>query len=272
MLSSLHESLVHDSSWTDRSTLPTAIVLIKIMDSSSETPIITHSITVKSDLTWSLVVHGVQLSSRNCSCLSSIPMKLNIESFLSLVSVVEHSSVCPGHPDEHFIAMLEAKKGKLLSKDRSAASCLDTYAPVNVDDKLYSKTVRCSNCELLVSKGKCSSCVRYRDSLRKIYHRCQKQKSLSPPCRESTNSHADFSLLTTPEKNKRYTNLRTRLKSTEREVKRLHDIIDLHNKKEGVTVNEDMHSDLENIMTEMSAKVGKKIPWIRLDGYFGSIS
>ena len=87
-----------------------------------------------------------------------------------------------------------------------------------------------------------------------------------------TNSHADFSLLTTPEKNKRYTNLRTRLKSTEREVKRLHDIIDLHNKKEGVTVNEDMHSDLENIMTEMSAKVGKKIPWIRLDGYFGSIS
>ena len=148
MLSSLHESLVHDSSWTDRSTLLTAIVLIKIMDSSSETPIITHSITVKSDLTWSLVVHGVQLSSRNCSCLSSIPMKLNIESFLSLVSVVEHSSVCPGHPDEHFIAMLEAKKGKLLSKDRSAASCLDTLM-INFILKLFAALI--VNC--LLARG-----------------------------------------------------------------------------------------------------------------------
>ena len=53
---------------------------------------------------------------------SSIPVELSVEAFLSLVSIVEYSCVCPGHPDEHFIAMLEAKKGKLLSKNKSAAA------------------------------------------------------------------------------------------------------------------------------------------------------
>ena len=97
---------------------------------------------------------------------------------------------------------------------------------------------------MLVRKGKCQACVRYRDSLRKIYHRWQKQKSLSPLSRES-NSHTNFSLLTTPEKKRRYTNLRIRLKSTEREV--------------GL-VNEDVHGDLVSIMAEMSSKVREENP------------
>ena len=110
-LTSLHESLSHDSSWTDKSSLPSNIVLVKIKDISSNSPIITHSITVYSDLTWNLIVHGHQVSS-TCSCLSSIPVVLNMESLSSLISVINHASVCPGHPDEQFIAMLEAKKGK----------------------------------------------------------------------------------------------------------------------------------------------------------------
>lgn len=256
----LHESLSLDSSWTDKSSLLTAIVLVKINDSSSESPIITHSLTVKSDLTWSLIVHGVSVDSGSCSCLSSIPTTLTNESFLSLISVLEHSCVCPGHPDERFISMIEAKKGRLLSRDKSEASHIDNFAPVSIDDKVYYKTVRCSGCELLVHKGKCSACIHYRGTLRKIYHRWQKQKSLSPTCRESANSHTNFSLLTTPEKNKRYNNLRIRLKSTKREVKKLKEIIDMNNKKDGIIVNEDIHSDLESIMIEMSPKVKEDNP------------
>ena len=183
-----------------------------------------------------------------------------MESLSSLISVINHASVCPGHPDEQFVAMLEAKKGKLLSKDKSEASHLDACAPINIGDELYSKTVRCCNCEVLVRKGKCQACVRYRDSLRKIYHRWQKQKSLSPLSWESTNSHTNFSLLTTPEKKRRYTNLHIRLKSTEREVKRLKEVIDVANKKNGVLVNEDVHGDLESIMAEMSSKVREENP------------
>ena len=260
-MKTLHESLPTDlSGWTDKSSLPANLLLVKIKDTSSTCPIITHSLRVEGDLSWSLTVHGVQVSSSSCSALSSIPSNLNTESIHLILSTIDRASVCPGHPDNQFITTIKAKKGKLLSKDKSVASYHDTYASVNVDGDIYSSTVRCSNCEVLAVRGKCPACVRYRDSLQKIYHRWQKQKVLSPPQRESSNSHVNFSLLTTPEKSKRYVNLRTRLKSTEREVKRLKERIELMNRKDGITVSEELHNDLEKIMTEMSTNMREENP------------
>ena len=34
-----------------------------------------------------------------------------------LMAVLEKYSVCPGHPDKHFVEMAQCKKGKLKSSD-----------------------------------------------------------------------------------------------------------------------------------------------------------
>ena len=117
--------------------------------------------------------------------------------------------VCPDQPDDQFILMIEAKRGSFCQKtkvkhlsvlvirfilgpftvqnvklfagtsvhfDKSEASHLDSYAPFSIGDKVYTRTIHCSNCEVLVRRGKCSPCVWYRDLLWKIYHRWQKQQ------------------------------------------------------------------------------------------------
>jgi hypothetical protein len=78
--------------------------------------IVTHSLVIKTDFTWTLTVHGKLVSPRNCSYLSSIPEKLSVESLSALIVVVDRCSICPGHPDESFIKMLEDKKESLCQK------------------------------------------------------------------------------------------------------------------------------------------------------------
>ena len=66
--------------------------------------------------------------------------------------------------------------------------------------------------------------VSYRNSLR-IYHRWVKQKSLSPSRRQSPRSKVNICCLNTPEKSKRYTQLRSRLDAKSKKVKRLREKI-----------------------------------------------
>ena len=98
--------------------LPDKIILRKLSVTSDDSPLITHFIVVHSDLSWKVTIHNRQGPS-TCSKLSHIPSKLTMESFKSLLLLVDTCSVCPGHPDKHFVNLLESKKGKLLSKDGS---------------------------------------------------------------------------------------------------------------------------------------------------------
>ena len=59
----LHSSVtLPDSTWVDQSTSDT-IQLCKIASKSSDTtiPTVTHSLSVNSDLSWSIIVHGRRL-------------------------------------------------------------------------------------------------------------------------------------------------------------------------------------------------------------------
>ena len=147
--------------------------------------------------------------------------------------------------------MLEDKKGKLLSKYQGEISSIDNHSPVQLNGQIFSKTVRHSKCQVLVSEGKCSTCVKYHNSLRRIYHRWLKKKH-SPRRREGTSSHTNFRHLNTPEKGRRYRNLRRRLLSTEKQVERLKRCIEALNEKHGIMVGESVHDDLSSIMEEMS--------------------
>ena len=121
--------------------------------------------------------------------------------------------------------------------------------------KEHSKTVRVSACEMLITGTKCSSCVAYRDSLRSMYHRWTKQKSLSSTKRQSTRSRTNLRWLTTPEKTKRYSQLRSRLDTKSKEVKRLRDKINIIIEKNHVSLDASLHSYFRNIMTVMSKKI-----------------
>ena len=132
---------------------------------------------------------------------------------------------------------------------------VDSFSPVFVSGEEHAKTVRVSTCEMLVNGNKCSSCISYRDSLRSMFHRWSKQKSLSPSKRQSTRSRTNMRWLTTPEKDKRYSQLRRRLDAKSKEVKRLKDKINIMIEKNHVSLDATLHSDFRGIMTEMSQKI-----------------
>ena len=61
-----------------------------------------------------------------------------MESFKSLILLVDTCSVCPGHPEKHFVNLLESKKGELLSNDGSKVASIDAIG-VTLNGEAYSK-------------------------------------------------------------------------------------------------------------------------------------
>ena len=173
---------------------------------------ITHCVRITEHLTWNLSIHGTQVDSLKCELLAEIPETLNQTSLGKLLELIDSCNVCPGNPDTGYVEMAVARKGQLISKKHDIVTAIvDSFAPVSCRGKLYTNTIRVSSCELLVKGNKCTSCVLYRDSLRKMYNRWLKLKSLSPSKRQSTRSKTNLRWLSTPEKSKRYSRLRTRL-------------------------------------------------------------
>lgn len=79
--------------------------------------------------------------------LSKMPSTICTDSLQSLV-LLDQCSVCPGHPDAQFVQMVEAKKGKLMSKNgKSIAARVDDFSTVYLNGDAHSKTghphVRC---------------------------------------------------------------------------------------------------------------------------------
>ena len=232
-----------------------SIQVCKIVTSSSQQPIITHTLTVNTDLSWTAFVHGHNVSNGTTQVLANIPDTLDLRTSNALLTCLDICTVCPGHPDAHFIEMLSSMKGKILSRhgDETVA-LLDSYAPVMLNGKMYPQTVRKTSCEILVNTTKCTHCVQYRSSLRKSFHSWQTRNSTSPSRRTSTTSCVNFVLLNTPEKLQRYKNLKRRSLATER---KLNDTLEKLTHKHGISLDEHMQDDLQNIMEEMAEEVQK---------------
>lgn len=207
------------------------------------------SITINSDLTWSVFVHGHSVDNRS-QILSAIPLNLDCESFRHILSILNKSTVCPGHPDRHFLDMVLSKKGEsMTSKSGEVTASVDSNGPVQLNGKTYTQTVRCNSCEIIVGGSKCSKCVAYRSILRKTYHVTR------PTRRTSTSSHTNFKFLNTPEKRERYRNLKTRSKAAERKLK---DTIQKLTHQQGVDLEPEVHNELHRIMHEFGGKVRQK--------------
>ena len=67
--------------------------------------VVTYSLTVHTNLSWSLFVHNHAVCQQNCTALSSVPCTLSVESINGFLELLDKLSICRGQPDSHFILM-----------------------------------------------------------------------------------------------------------------------------------------------------------------------
>ena len=114
--------------------------ICKISCSSQDAMVVTHSLVVTQDLSWTLTVHGKEVNPQMCSALSHTPKTLSTATLQTLLSVLDKAAVCPGHPDQQSLSMLDAKKGQLLSRSGHTFAYVDSHSPVTLNGEEYPKT------------------------------------------------------------------------------------------------------------------------------------
>ncbi len=248
------------SSWTDlthktEGTIE-AIKLCKInsqSSSSSQPPIITHSLRVNADLSWKLTVHGHEVTPTSTTLLSNIPEHINASTIMNLLSILEKCSICPGNCDERFVDMVNAHKGKLLARSGEVRAYCESGFPVSCGGSVVSTTVRTSACPIITPQGRCSLCNDYRKQLRMSHSRWIKKTQDSPQ------KFANDRFLTTPQRKKKMKSLQTRA-VTEQEVIRLRGRIEKSTSTNGVMVDVPLHESLNSIMSEHNDSIEKQFP------------
>ena len=95
-----------------------SIRLCKVIDipsSLTQLLVITHSITVHSNLSWKVYVHNHE--AKRCAALSNIhvPLELDERSINELIRSVYMLHVCAGHPDHKFLSLLKVRKGNSVT-------------------------------------------------------------------------------------------------------------------------------------------------------------
>ena len=86
-----------------------------------------------------------EVISKDTDCLNSLSL---------LLTKLDGLSICAGQPDVHFVKMVAAKKGKIISPDGKVTAY--------IDDDTCTKTIRTEDCELICPTTKCESCKPYR--------------------------------------------------------------------------------------------------------------
>lgn len=213
---------------------------------------VTHTVTIKSDNTWDLHVLGRKLNASKFATLKSYLPTVANGDITGLLTTLNELHICSGHPDKHFIRLLESRRGQWGS------AILDDNCDVTVDDSTYTATVRHINCELIVAGGiRCNTCKAYRSTLRALYSRYIKQKSRL--C-TSPRSHVNIRYLRTPERQKRFRNLKAHSKAVSRKLANLKSKISNEMALNSVQLDEQLTQDMTTIMDECSGYVEENCP------------
>ena len=114
------------TSWSDHSPENLENILVCRISSSKTVPLrITHCLRVAKDLSWSLFINQHQVDVSRCSPLSAFPSAMTVPCFSQLLSDLNRFSVCAGNSDSHFVRMVSAKKGKVVSSSGSIVAYVD---------------------------------------------------------------------------------------------------------------------------------------------------
>ena len=117
----LHQTLKLPQGWSNATEDSVCMKLCRISSTattSRQPVVITHCLTVKSDLKWLLYVHNNKLTPETCQSLKQFPVTLDIVTLENLLLEIDRLRVCCGHPDAQFIAMVNAKKGEIVANGK----------------------------------------------------------------------------------------------------------------------------------------------------------
>ena len=109
-----------------------------------------------------------------------------------------------------------------------------------VKEMCISATVRCQDCDLLVSNDTCSICLRYEAQLRPMYAYFVKKSA----CDITLKSKTNLRHLSTPQRLKKNKLLKSALLNQQRKIKRLHMKLDLATATIGIEPDEALHNDM----------------------------
>ena len=224
---------------------------------STQPIVITHCLTVSEDLTWELYVRNRRVQPQMCQALRSVPQFLTSDSLNNLLQLLDRLHVCCGQPDSHFISMVNAKKGKIISSDGKVAASIHQYAPIAVNGEHYRATVRMGSCEMVSTSQKCTSCKSYRDTLRAMYNRWCKRRTCDL---SDTSSHSNERYLSTPEKKAKMSKLKQRVRVAEKQVQNLRAKIKELTQQQGDDVDANLNADLLGIMNENYENIKQAYP------------
>ena len=190
------------------------------------------------------------IRSKKCNAIKSFPEVANPEVITNLLSKIDSLSICAGQTDHHFVEMVAAKKGKIISHNGKFSAYIDNCITVT-NGKILLDTVRTSECELLYASKQCVSCKAYRANLRAMHNKWSKH-NLSDTLDSS--SHTNDRYLTSPQKKAKIDALRHRVHVVKEEVRNLKEKV-LKLSEQGDEVDADLQEDLVHIMNENTNSV-----------------
>lgn len=133
--------------WTSLSD-STGLKLCKMAEQSNGAVVVSITLFIKSNLSWTLQVCDRHVT--QCTAIEHLPSFVTPQNVNELLQHIDRLSICPGHPDEHFVEM--AKKKKTV-KDGLTSFNVDEFADITFNGHVYYSTLRVSTCEMLVPNG-----------------------------------------------------------------------------------------------------------------------
>lgn len=120
---------------------------------------------------------------------------------------------------------------------------------------------RSTGCDTVVteSKNRCSSCDGYRRYLNSMLYRATGKERVDLD-RTHPSSHTPFISLTSPEKVERLHRLRSLSRVSQQRIERLKYRLQVLSKKQGVEVDETLHSDLKAIIETHKQQIEEAYP------------
>ena len=213
---------------------------------------ISHSVTIAPDFTWKVAVHGHEIES-DVLC---IPPNINESNLQTLLEKLEMLNICPGHPDKQFVEMVKSRNGHLLNSSGQVAAYLEGGYQISHNNNTFTETVRPSTCLILTEKNRCDHCTQYRSTIRAIYYRWSKQQHESLAV--NTSSHVNERWLNTEQRDMKASQVKCRLRKTEKKCRYLEQKIKESVEKNNVEVDEQLSDGLYEIMKEHSNEIIQK--------------
>ena len=218
--------------------------------------VVTRSINIQSDLTWTAFVHGKELA-RSCSLMIDIGEFLDLNSLQHLVETLHKSRVCCGNYEQQFVSLLTSRNGKIARQDGTVSAYLDSSLPT---DGVPNATVRSAHCSVITSKSRCDECTAYRKNLRAIISSSSKVTSPMRRKRLDSSSHTNYRHLHSPELRERLHNSKCESRSLKVQLDQMKARIGKLTQSAGVTIDSRLDSDMRRIVAENNHALSSSYP------------